>query len=130
MKSKKMNFTKGDVVLVDMGSNTEMTEKCGVRPCIVISNDIMNSMSPNMVIAPLTNANNKKNKKNDDGTYHLLPTQVFINKDEKNSLNSKSILQLEDIRSVSKNRVRSKLGKLSDEDVEKMNERLPKLFFI
>lgn len=124
----KKVYSKGDIVLVDMGPNTQNTEKSGIRPCVVISNDIMNENSMNMVIAPLTNAEHKKINGTD--RYYLLPTNVMIERDGINNLDAKSIVQLEDIRSISKKRVVKYIGRFRNSDLDNLNSKLPKIFFI
>lgn len=121
-------YFKGDIVLVDMGDNAQGAEKTGVRPCVIISNDMMNQNSMNMVVAPLTDAKHKKIKNTDH--YYLIATQMLLDPDKTNSLDKKSIIQLEDIRSVSKKRVSRHIGKLSEIDLERVNKKLPKIFFI
>ena len=69
----------------------------------------------------MTNANNKKD---DTGYIDLLPTQVFMSGKYYRSLDSDSVLQLEDIRSISKERVVKYIGYVSVKTQSDINNKL------
>lgn len=112
---KKGRFIKQfDIVYADLGSGTGH-EKQGVRPCIVLSNNIMNKTSTNIVIAPLTKYVNKISV---TGKVKILSTHVILSRRFYRQLPYTSIVQMEDIRSISKERVTEWMGDLSSRDQE------------
>ena len=123
-KSKRLSeqaYNKGDMIVVDLGYDSIGDEKNGRRPCVVLSNSVMGHRSNNVIIAPMTNANNKK----DDSNYiNLLPTHVFMSSKYYRSLDTDSILQLEDIRSISKQRIVKYVGYVSVKTQLDINKKL------
>ena len=51
--AKYMEIHKGDIVFADLGE-TIGSEQSGIRPVIVIQNDVGNKFSPTVIVAPLT----------------------------------------------------------------------------
>lgn len=101
-----------DIVYVDFGKGIG-DEKEGLRPCVVLSNNLINLYSKNVVVAPLTKIKNKTDK---DGNIHVLQSQVILDKEQYKKLLHTSIIQLEDIRSVSKERMGHFISKIKNED--------------
>lgn len=123
-KSKKLSeqaYNKGDMVVVDLGYDSVGDEKNGRRPCVVLSNSTIGHRSNNIIIAPMTNANNKKDSSN---YINLLPTHVFMSSKYYRSLDMDSVLQLEDIRSISKERVVKYIGYISVKTQSDVNNKL------
>lgn len=117
----KGTYQKGDMVVVDLGYDSIGNEKNGRRPCVVLSNSVMGHRSNNIIIAPMTNANNKKDSSNH---INLLPTHVFMSSKYYRSLDTDSVLQLEDIRSISKQRVVKYIGYVSVKTQSDINNKL------
>ena len=82
-----MNIKRGQVYYCDL-SPVVGSEQGGLRPCLVISNDIGNKHSPVVIIAPLTTKISK----------YRLPTQVLTQ-------DGKSMIELEQIRTIDKSRI-------------------------
>lgn len=78
------------------------SEQGGYRPVIVLQNNKGNKYSTTIIVAPISSAPNK----------HPLPTHVAI---EENILEKKSIILLEQIRTIDKQRVSEKIGKVSEQ---------------
>ena len=116
--TQKEKYLQGDIILTDFGENNVGSEKTGYRPSVIISNNAMNEMSDNIIVAPLTNAEHKKK----NNYLHLLPTQVLLEKRFYNTLESDSVLQLEDMRSVSKERVGAKIGYVTKKTQREINK--------
>lgn len=87
-------MVKGDIFLVNFGSGSG-SEQQGVRPAVVVQNDIGNKNSTTVIVAAITS----KGKKN-------LPTHVEIKKGGKSNLSFDSTVLLEQIRTVDKKRIR------------------------
>jgi len=89
------------------------SEQGGVRPVLVIQNDIGNRFSPTVIVAAIT-AQIQKAK---------LPTHVEI--DAKTyGFDRDSVILLEQIRTIDKQRLTDKITHLDDEMMERVNESL------
>ena len=117
----KGTYQKGDMVVVDLGYDSIGNEKNGRRPCVVLSNSVIGHRSNNIIIAPMTNASNKKDSSNH---INLLPTHVFMSSKYYRSLDTDSVLQLEDIRSISKQRIVKYIGYVSVKTQSDINNKL------
>ena len=108
----EQTYRRGDVFTADLGSGIG-SEQQGVRPVIVIQNDVGNQHSPTVIVAPMTTQGRKK---------HELPTHCFFDKVE--GLNEPSMAILEQIRTIDKKRLSKKLGRLTDSQMEEINQGL------
>ncbi|HBI02929.1 MAG TPA: PemK family transcriptional regulator [Paenibacillaceae bacterium] len=107
-----MIVKRGDVYFADL-SPVVGSEQGGVRPVLVIQNDIGNRFSPTVIVAAIT-AQIQKAK---------LPTHVEI--DAKTyDFDRDSVILLEQIRTIDKQRLTDKITHLDDEMMEKVNEAL------
>lgn len=104
------------VVYIDLG-NGVLHEKSGSRPCVILSNNNINNKSTNVVIAPLTKYDNKQCKGIIAGE-----SQVFISNKHYPEMKFASIVQLEDIRSVSKMRITEYLFDLQGKEIKQIKE--------
>jgi len=116
------DFNKGEVVIVDFGKGF-LSEKSGVRPAVIVSSNLINHTSDNIIVAPLTKSFNKKT---DKGLTKLLATHIYLSERYYSRLGYSSIIQLEDMRSISKKRVKGKLETLSRQNYNEMNNKLRK----
>lgn len=89
------------------------SEQGGVRPVLIIQNDIGNKHSPTVIVAAITSQINKAK----------LPTHIEINGAE-SGLNRDSVVLLEQLRTLDKRRLKEKAGQLSDEIMQKVNQAL------
>ncbi len=103
---------RGEIYYVNLGSNLG-SEQSGYRPVLIIQNDTGNKYSPTTIVATLTS---KKKK--------YLPTHVFIKKDSCNGLGCNSTVELEQIRTIDKKRLEDKVGRLSENDLNKVLEAI------
>lgn len=103
---------RGDVFYADL-SPVIGSEQGGVRPVLVVQNDVGNKYSPTIIISAITSQINKAK----------LPTHIEISATEF-GLNKDSVVLLEQIRTVDKRRLRDKIGHFDDELMEKVNEGL------
>jgi mRNA interferase MazF len=91
---------RGDVFSASL-EPVEGSEQGGTRPVVVISRDALNAASPVVVIAPMTDAGNKKK---------IYPSHVQVAAGT-GGLTMDSIVVCEQIRAISKTRLRRSLGK-------------------
>ena len=91
-------YRRGDIFIADLGKGVG-SEQQGIRPVIVIQNDIGNMHSPTVIVAPMTTQGLKKQD---------LPTHCFF--DEIDGLNEPSMAILEQIRTIDRLRLRRYIG--------------------
>ncbi len=103
---------KGDIFFADL-SPVIGSEQGGVRPVIVIQNDVGNKYSPTVIVAAITSQINKAK----------MPTHVEIRAGE-HGLNKDSVILLEQLRTVDKRRLKERIGRMDTDAMEKVNEAL------
>jgi mRNA interferase MazF len=103
---------RGDVFYADL-SPVVGSEQGGVRPVLVIQNDIGNRFSPTVIIAAIT-AQIQKAK---------LPTHVEIEA-KIHGMERDSVILMEQIRTIDKQRLTDKITHLDDETMRKVDEAL------
>ena len=84
------------------------SEQGGIRPVLIIQNDIGNKHSPTVIVAAVTS----KDKPH-------LPTHISLA--EANPLKSNSIAMLEQIRTLDKRRLKYYIGKVSEKTMSEIN---------
>ena len=89
------------------------SEQGGVRPVLVIQNDIGNRYSPTVIVLAVTGQLNKAK----------LPTHVRVAA-EGNGLQKDSVVLAEQIRTLDKRRLKERIGSLTPEQMEKVSEAL------
>ena len=107
-----MIVKRGDVFFADL-SPVVGSEQGGVRPVLVIQNDIGNRFSPTVIVAAIT-AQIQKAK---------LPTHVEIDA-KRYGFERDSVILLEQIRTIDKQRLTDKITQLDEEMMEKVDEAL------
>jgi len=107
-----MELKRGDVYYADLNPVVG-SEQGGVRPVLIIQNDIGNKYSPTIIVAAITSKINKAQ----------LPTHVEISEDE-SSLERDSVILLEQIRTIDKKRLKSEVANLSDNILERVDTAL------
>ena len=103
---------RGDIFYADL-SPVVGSEQGGIRPVIILQNDIGNKYSPTIIIAAITSQINKAK----------LPTHVEISSEEY-GLNKDSVVLLEQIRTLDKKRLKEKIGHMTDGDMKKVDNAL------
>lgn len=86
-------------------SPTLGSEQAGTRPVVVVSRDAINENSPVVVVLPVTGLEHKQ---------RIYPSQVVLKAGEA-GLTKDSVVLGEQVRAISKQRLRSLRGRLSDE---------------
>ena len=103
---------RGDIFYADL-SPVVGSEQGGIRPVIILQNDIGNKYSPTVIVGAITSQINKAK----------LPTHVEISSEEY-GLNKDSVVLLEQIRTLDKRRLKEKIGHMTDNDMEKVYKAL------
>lgn len=103
---------RGEVYYADL-SPVVGCEQGGVRPVLIVQNDVGNKYSPTIIVAAITSQINKAK----------LPTHVEISSQEY-GLPKDSVVLLEQIRTIDKQRLRDRVCQLAPEVMERVNESL------
>lgn len=91
------------------------SEQGGVRPVVILQNDIGNKYSTTVVVAPITKICHSKPR---------LPTHVNIFNETK----YKSVILLEQIRVIDKKRIYSYIGKINSNKINEVNIAIDNVF--
>ena len=103
---------KGDIFFADL-SPVIGSEQGGVRPVLVVQNDIGNKYSPTIIVAAVTSQINKAK----------LPTHVEIGA-LGHGLNKDSVVLMEQLRTIDKKRLKEKIGRVDEDIIANVNEAL------
>ncbi|MBQ7974121.1 MAG: type II toxin-antitoxin system PemK/MazF family toxin [Clostridia bacterium] len=107
-----MIVKRGDIYYADL-SPVVGSEQGGIRPVLIIQNDVGNKYSPTVIAAAITSRINKAKMP----THIELPALDF-------GLSKDSVILTEQIRTLDKKRLREKIGKLDKELMIKVDEAL------
>jgi len=107
-----MIVKKGDIYFADL-SPVVGSEQGGVRPVLVVQNDVGNKFSPTIIVAAVTSQINKAK----------LPTHVEIDA-VNNGLSKNSVVLLEQLRTIDKKRLKERIGALDQELIPNVDEAL------
>jgi mRNA interferase MazF len=100
-----MVIKRGDMFYADL-SPVIGSEQGGIRPVVIIQNDIGNKHSPTVIAAAITSQTGKTK----------LPTHIEIGS-ENSGLKSDSVILTEQIRTIDKSRLKEKIGHIDDDNV-------------
>lgn len=104
-----MTVKRGDIFYADLGVFPS-AEQSGIRPVVIIQNDVGNKYSPNVIVAVITSQINKTE----------LPTHVEISS-ENYGLKRDSVILLDQIRTINKTRLLEKIGTLELDKLDKLD---------
>ena len=107
-----MIVKRGDIYYADL-SPVVGSEQGGIRPVLVIQNDIGNKYSPTVIAAAITSQINKAK----------MPTHIELAAKD-HGLNKDSVILLEQIRTIDKRRLREKIGRIDDGLMASVNNAL------
>lgn len=93
-----------DIYYANLSKNVIQSEQGGIRPVIIIQNDVGNKYSPTVIVIPITSEIKKIN----------LPTHCILHKTIKNGLNVNSMVLAEQIRVIDKSRLLDRIGYLDN----------------
>ncbi|CDE72709.1 transcriptional modulator of MazE/toxin MazF [Acidaminococcus sp. CAG:917] len=103
---------RGDLYYADL-SPVVGSEQGGIRPVLVVQNDVGNKYSPTVIAAAITSQLNKAK----------LPTHINLPA-EQYGLPKNSVVLLEQIRTIDKQRLKEKIGELPKGVMSRVNEAL------
>ncbi|MCX0361997.1 type II toxin-antitoxin system PemK/MazF family toxin [Clostridium perfringens] len=99
-------YLRGDIFYVDL-PNQNGSEQSGVRPVVIIQNNLGNKYGRTLIVAPITSQDKKD-----------LPVHSEI---YNNSLEKDSTILLEQVTTIDKNKVKEFVGHLTRNELKKLN---------
>lgn len=112
------NYKQYTICLVNLGNEIIKGIQNGLRPAIILSNNIFNRLSSCVVIAPISSKINKQYKN---------PSHVAIGVSE--GLKTNSIILLEQIRIINKDSITKYIGNVINDDILKQIKKGMSIFF-
>ncbi len=107
-----MSIKRGEIYYADL-SPVVGSEQGGLRPVLIVQNDVGNKYSPTVIAAAITSQKEKSK----------LPTHIEL--DSYNcGLSKDSVVLLEQIRTIDKKRLKEKMGMLDDGSMGKIDTAL------
>lgn len=107
-----MEIKRGEVYYADL-SPVVGSEQGGVRPVLVIQNDVGNKFSPTVIVAAITSQINKAK----------IPTHIELSSEEYN-LPKDSVILLEQIRTIDKRRLKERITNLQPNKMKEVNRAI------
>ena len=109
---KDLNIRRGDIFYADL-SPVVGSEQGGLRPVLIVQNDVGNKYSPTVIAAAITSKMSKAK----------LPTHIDVTAGQVGLLKD-SVILLEQIRTIDKVRLKEKMGHLDDYVMNNVNEAI------
>ena len=107
-----MTVKRGEIYYADL-SPVVGSEQGGVRPVLIVQNDVGNKYSPTVIAAAIT-SQREKNK---------LPTHIQVEA-HGSGLSRDSIVLLEQIRTIDKRRLKERMGSLDNASMDQVDKAL------
>lgn len=106
-----MQVKRGEIYFADL-SPVIGSEQGGIRPVLVVQNDIGNKYSPTVIAAAITSKLDKAK----------LPTHIEVGQEF--GLSKDSVVLMEQIRTLDKKRLKEKIGELNQFKMKEVNNAL------
>ncbi len=107
-----MNIKRGEIYYADL-SPVVGSEQGGMRPVLIVQNDVGNRYSPTVIAAAITSQKEKNE----------LPTHIKLTSNTC-GLSKDSMVLLEQVRTLDKQRLKEKMGKIEDDDMQNIDKAL------
>ena len=108
----ELNVRRGEIYYADL-SPVVGSEQGGMRPVLIVQNDVGNRHSPTVIAAAITSQQNKTR----------LPTHIEISARDY-GLSRKSVVLLEQIRTLDKRRLRERMGCLDADLMQRVDDAI------
>ena len=110
-----MTVKRGDIYYADL-SPVVGSEQGGIRPVVIVQNDVGNLHSPTVIAAAITSRTTKAR----------LPTHIEVRADKtgESGLSRNSVILLEQVRTIDKTRLKEKMGHLEEDVMQKVNDAI------
>lgn len=107
-----LNIKRGDIYYADL-SPVIGSEQGGIRPVLIVQNDVGNRFSPTVIAAAITSQQTKAK----------LPTHIAIGA-QTSGLSKDSVVLLEQVRTIDKKRLKEKMGTVSENSMKEINNAI------
>ena len=107
-----MTVKRGDIFYADLRPVVG-SEQGGIRPVLIVQNDIGNQFSPTVIAAAITSRTDKT----------PLPTHILVDA-KQSGLQQDSIVLLEQVRTLDKRRLRTRMGALNEKDMQRIDSAI------
>lgn len=107
-----LGIKRGDMYYADL-SPVVGSEQGGIRPVLIVQNDVGNKYSPTVIAVAITSQVNKSK----------LPTHIELNS-QNYGLSKDSVILAEQVRTIDKTRLKDRIGHIDDSLMNKVNEAL------
>ena len=107
-----MIVKRGDIYYADL-SPVVGSEQGGVRPVLIVQNNVGNKFSPTVIAAAITSQINKAK----------MPTHIEIDADDY-GLSKDSVILLEQVRTIDKRRLKERIGELPPATMHRVNRAI------
>lgn len=105
----RQEISRGDIYYADLRPVIG-SEQGGIRPVLILQNNVGNRHSPTVIAAPITSKMGKPR----------LPTHVCLNR-QANGLSCGSVILLEQLRTIDKSRLRERVGALDTSEMKQID---------
>lgn len=110
---------RGDIYYADL-SPVVGSEQGGIRPVLIVQNDMGNKYSPTVIAAAITSRTGKAKLP----THIEVTTAHSLSGDTDCGLAKNSVILLEQIRTIDKRRLKERMGKLDDTTMQQVNSAI------
>lgn len=107
-----MTVKRGDIYYADL-SPVIGSEQGGMRPVLIVQNDVGNKFSPTVIAAAITSQRDKAQ----------LPTHIQLSS-QSCGLSKDSVVLLEQVRTIDKKRLKEKMGRIEDTAMGEIDKAL------
>ncbi|MEG1778091.1 MAG: type II toxin-antitoxin system PemK/MazF family toxin [Angelakisella sp.] len=107
-----MTVKRGDIYYADL-SPVVGSEQGGMRPVLIVQNDVGNKFSPTVIAAAITSQRDKAQ----------LPTHIQLSS-QSCGLSKDSVVLLEQVRTIDKKRLKEKMGRIEDNAMNEIDRAL------
>lgn len=114
----KVLVKRGEIYYADL-SPVVGSEQGGVRPVLIVQNDVGNKYSPTVIAAAITSQHDKSR----------LPTHIEVNAGSC-GLARDSVVLLEQVRTIDKRRLKERMGALDGQDMGKVDHAISVSFWL
>ena len=108
-----MEIRRGELYFANL-SPVIGSEQGGIRPVLIVQNDVGNKYSPTVIVAAITSKLNKAK----------LPTHIELSSDTYTGLLKDSVVLLEQLRTIDKQRLQQKIGALDAFTMQKVDKAM------
>ncbi len=119
MQNDDDSIRRGDIYYADL-SPVVGSEQGGIRPVLIVQNDMGNKYSPTVIAAAITSRTGKTKLP----THIEVSADAPISSDSNCGLAKNSVILLEQIRTIDKRRLKERMGKLDDRTMQQVDSAI------